>query len=167
MGLRGLLGLTVDGIKPDQLATVAVAGAVVVAAVLGYKLLTKSAAAVADGVGAVVDAGAAAAGEVWHQAYDPGGAVGTVVGAAGSTVGLPTPSQTLDDPAHVRYLIDREGWYTASKWGTAWALLNAMNMPEGSGTMPPANTPAAKALGYSTGTNWAAYPIDYGTGSGW
>lgn len=156
-----------SGLKVDQLPTVAVAGAVLVAAVLGYKLLTKGAAAVSSGVAAVADATSAAAGEVWHQAYDSGGAVGTVIGAIGSTGGLPSPMQTLDDPAEVRYVIDRDGWFTASQWGALGALLVAMNMPAGSGRMPAPDTPAAKALGYTTAAIWTAAPIDFGTGNGW
>lgn len=60
-------------------------------------------------------------------------AVSTGVGAIGSLFGLPTPGETIDDPVRVRYLIDTQGWFYASKWATAGALLKAMNMPAGSG----------------------------------
>ncbi len=61
-------------------------------------------------------------------------AISNTVGAIGSTVGLPTPSQTIHDPAVVRYLIDTKGWFYASQWATASALVEAMNMPAGSGS---------------------------------
>lgn len=88
------------------------------------------------------------------------GTVVGVVGGLGSVVGLPTPSQTTTDPAVARWIIDRHGYLTASKWASAPALFKGMWMKEGTGTPPPPGSPADKALGLSG-------PIDFGKGDGW
>ena len=126
-------------------------GGLVIVGLVGWKLYSAA-------TGAANAAGRAV------SAVDQG--VATSVGAVGAVVGLPTPSETIDDPAQVRYIADRSGWFAASKWGTALALFKASTMGEGSGTAPPMNSPAAQALGYDR-TDWAARPIDFGTGDGW
>lgn len=140
-------------------AVLALAG-VVVGGFVVFKVY-KAGEAVGDAIGsgasALYDAALSVTDAAWHGAMARDGAVGTVVGAAGSVVGLPTPMQTLDDPAHVRYIIDNTGMWEASKWGTAWAFLRALNMPAGTGRMPPPGTDAARALRYT----------DFGTGNGW
>lgn len=60
-----------------------------------------------------------------------------VVAAISNTVGLPTPSQTIDDPAQVRWIIDNVGYMSGSEWGTAWAFIQALGLPAGSGKAPP------------------------------
>jgi len=140
-------------------AVLAVAAAVVGGFVI-FKVYRAGAAvgeAVSNAGAAVYDAAYSAADYTWHQATARDGAAGVVVSAAGKAVGLPSTSETLDDPAQVRYVIDASGMWEASKWGTAWAFLQAVSMPAGSGRMPPPGTPAARALGY----------VDMGTGNGW
>lgn len=63
-------------------------------------------------------------------------AVAGGVGAVGAVVGLPTPSQTTTDAAVARWLIDSQGWFTASKWSSAGALISGMAMSPGTGTAP-------------------------------
>jgi len=140
-------------------AVLTLAGVVVIGFV-GFKLYKAGAAvgqAVSDAGAAIYDAAYGAADYTWHQAADRDGAAGVVVSAVGKVVGLPSTAETLDDPAQVRFIIDRSGMWEASKWGTAWAFLQAVSMPAGSGRMPPPGTPAARALGY----------VDMGTGNGW
>lgn len=55
------------------------------------------------------------------------------VGAIGAVFGLTPPSETIDDPQAVRYIIDTEGTFAASHKGTLSAFLKAMQMPAGSG----------------------------------
>lgn len=69
-----------------------------------------------------------------------------VVGGVGAVVGLPTPSQTVTSPAQARYLIDVGGYFFASRWASAGALAQALFLDEGSGTPPPAGSPAQVAL---------------------
>lgn len=69
-----------------------------------------------------------------------------VVGGIGSTVGLPTPSQTVTDERQTRYLIDTGGYFFASRWSSAPALLKAALLPVGSGTPPLTGTPVHAAL---------------------
>ena len=88
-------------------------------------------AAQAVGAAAVTAAGSAASG---------------AVGAVGASVGLPTPDQTVTDPVQVRWLIDHYGYWEASKWAGAPALIRAAGMDAGSGTAPPANAPVMQAL---------------------
>lgn len=96
----------------------------VIAVGLGAVVLIYLAKRAADGVGNAVSSGA--------RAVD--GAITGTVGTIGAAFGLPTPGETIDDPARVRYLIDTLGWFEASKWATAPALFKAMNMAPGSGT---------------------------------
>lgn len=77
-------------------------------------------------------------------------------GAAGAVVGLPMPNETTQDPAVARWIIDRHGYMTASRWASAGAFLRAFSLPEGSGKPPPPGSAADKALG-----------IDFGKGEGW
>lgn len=95
-----------------------------------------------------VAAAAAGAGQAAGRAV-VGAAGGLVVGgvsAASEVVGLPTPSDTMTDPAHVRFFIDRAGYWTASQWAGVPALVAAARMDAGTGTPPPANSPAGRYL---------------------
>lgn len=77
-------------------------------------------------------------------------ATGTVegaVGAAGATVGLPLPSDTTADASVARWIIDNHGHLEASKWASAAAYARAWWMDAGTGTPPPAGTPAADKFG--------------------
>lgn len=90
-------------------------------------------------------------------------AVATGVGAVGSVFGLPTPNQTIDDPVRVRQMIDTQGWYEASKWATAGALIKAMAMPSTSsgnvGTSTPRlDTPAG--MTWQEGVTNSVDPFD-------
>lgn len=85
-----------------------------------------------------------------------GGAASGAVGAVGASVGLPTPAQTLTDARQVRWLIDRVGYFEASKWAGAGALLEAWAMASGSGTAPPASAPVMAALHLDGGPTPAA-----------
>lgn len=80
-----------------------------------------------------------------------GGVASGAVGAVGSAVGLPTPSETLTDPRQVRWLIDRVGYFEASKWAGAGALFDAWRMDAGTGTTPPASAPVMAALRLDAG----------------
>lgn len=97
-------------------------GAAVVVAFVAYKAVTKASAA-AGAIGAAVGNAASAVNN----------GVTSVVGGIGSTMGLPTPDETIDDPYVVRYIIDTEGQFEASKRGTAMAYFKALTMPAGSG----------------------------------
>ncbi len=97
---------------------------------------------------ASVEAGGAIMGGVIDFTQGAAETVLVEVAETGSEVaGIPTPSQTLTDPAHVRWVIDHHGTFTATLWGSAGALFTAIGMDEGTGTQPPANSPAFKALG--------------------
>ena len=85
------------------------------------------------GIGAAASAaGAAAVGAV-------GDITAGAVGEVGAAVGLPRPSQTTTDAAVARWIIDHPlgGYFEASKWAGAPALLSATFMAAGSGTPPP------------------------------
>lgn len=69
-----------------------------------------------------------------------------VVGGVGSTVGLPTPAQTVTDPKQARYMIDVAGYFFASRWASAYALARGALLPAWSGTPPPTGSPAHTAL---------------------
>lgn len=96
----------------------------VLAVGLGAVVVIYLAKRAADGVGNAVTSGA--------KAVDS--AITGTVGTIGAAFGLPTPGETIDDPARVRYLIDTLGWFEASKWATAPALFKAMNMAPGTGS---------------------------------
>lgn len=106
----------------DQAKTYIYLGGAVVAAYLLYRVAT-GAAKVAGAVGDAVGTAAGAANTT----------VAAGVGAVGSVFGLPTPAQTIDDPEVVRYIIDTQGQFEASKQGTAWAYIKALAMKPGSG----------------------------------
>jgi hypothetical protein len=113
--------------------------------------------------GGVAQAAASAGSAAGAAVVDAvGGAASGAVGAVGATVGLPTPDETTTDPDVVRWIIDTHGYYTASKWAGAAALISAAMQPAGSGRPPSADSPAGSAL--LTAGNW---PIDYGIGDGW
>lgn len=109
----------------DQAKAYIYLGGAVVVAYLVYR----AASGAAKVAGAVGDAVGAAAG-----AADT--AISTGVGGIGSVFGLPTPDQTIDDPKVVRWIIDNQGQFEASKQGTAWAYIKAQALPSGSGTPP-------------------------------
>lgn len=115
-----------------KVAPLYIAGGVAVVAALGlYAWRKGGVAAAASSVGAgVVNAA--------------GGAVSGAVGAVGASVGLPTPTQTTTDATVARWLIDNAGHFEASKWAGAPAYLKALLMEPGTGTPPPAGTPAAQ-----------------------
>lgn len=78
------------------------------------------------------------------------GAVGAVAGAVTGVVdgvsdaaGIPNTGQTTTDPRVARWLIDAAGYWQASLWSGVPALMQAMTMPEGSGTPPPAGSALA------------------------
>ena len=77
-----------------------------------------------------------------------GGVASGAVGAVGAAVGLPTPSQTTEDPRVARWLIDRAGYFEASKWSGALALIRGAMLPEGSGIPPTANNPVGRAFAH-------------------
>lgn len=108
---------------PDVPPTIAIA--LVVAAGVAFYVWKK---------GGVSQAASAAGAAVVNAA---GSAASGAVGAVGAAVGLPTPDETTQDPAVARWLIDRAGYFEASKWSGAPALLSAAFMPAGSGTPPP------------------------------
>lgn len=90
---------------------------------LGAVYVVSKAAGAAGAVGSAIASGAKTADD----------AVAGAVGGVGSVFGLPTPGETIDDPAVVRWIIDTRGYFEGSKWGTAIAFLRALNMPAGSG----------------------------------
>lgn len=88
---------------------------------------------------------AAAASSVGAGAVNAaGGAVSGAVGAVGASVGLPTPQETTTDASVARWLIDNVGHFEASKWAGAPAYVKALFMEPGTGTPPPAGSPAAQ-----------------------
>lgn len=118
-------------LNPPEMLMAAAAVALVGAGLFIWKKGGVGAAAAAVGAGAVNTAGAVVSGGV---------------GAIGSAVGLPTPSQTTTDAKVARWIVDTYGYFEASKWAGAGALWQAMLMDEGSGTPPPAGSDLAKAL---------------------
>lgn len=80
-----------------------------------------------------------------------GGAATGAVAAVSSTVGLPTPDETVTDARQARYLIDRWGYLAASKWAGAPALFGALGMPSGTGTAPAPGWPGWARLGPGDG----------------
>lgn len=93
--------------------------------------------------GAAVDAVAGLASGAVQAAG--GVASGAVSGASGA-VGLPTPSQTVTDPRHARWLIDNAGLWQASKWSGVPALTKALTMQAGTGVRPGDDTAAGRAF---------------------
>jgi hypothetical protein len=113
--------------------------------------------------GGVAQAAASAGSAAGSAAVEAvGGAAAGAVGAVGASVGLPTPFETTTDPDVVRWIIDTYGYFTASKWGGAAALISAAMQPAGSGHPPSVDSPAGRAL-----LNTENRPIDYGIGDGW
>lgn len=93
-----------------------------------------------------INAAATSAGAAVVEAA--GSAASGAVGAIGSGVGLPTPTQTTTDPQVARWLIDHHGYWTASLWSGAWALAQALTLPAGSGTPPAQGSAIAVGVGY-------------------
>lgn len=94
-----------------------------------------------------------------------GGVASGAVGAVGASVGLPTPAETTIDAGEARYLIDRLGWFEASKWSGAPALFAAMRLDAGTGTPPHPSTPAGRMLAALEATappaaRWWAEDVD-------
>jgi hypothetical protein len=108
--------------KSDDIKGFLYLGGAVLGAYLVYRAVTGVSNAAGAAVGALGDAAKAA-----DKAFAGG------VGAVGGWFGLPTPDETIDDPAVVRHIIDTEGSYEASKRGTAIAYIRALSMPAGSG----------------------------------
>ncbi|MFT3665579.1 hypothetical protein [Piscinibacter sp.] len=77
------------------------------------------------------------------------GAVTGAVGTVGAGIGVPTPGQVTTDPLVARWLIDTEGYFPASQWSSAPALMQAIFLAAGSGSPPPAGS--AVALRFGTG----------------
>lgn len=150
-------------IEAESLAVFAVVAAAAAAALYVWRKGGIAPAAEAIGAGAVNAVAGAAQGAASATAQ----VASNGIGAIGATVGLPTPSDTLTDPAQVRWIIDNHGYFRASIWASAGALWSAMSMPEGSGTPPPASSPAAQALGVpaaaSASSNFAPVPAYGGT----
>lgn len=95
--------------------------------------------------GGIVQAATAAGTAAGAAVVNTAGAVASgAVGAVGASVGLPTPDETTTDPKVARWIIDREGYFEASKWAGAPALARAMFMDAGTGTPPPANSAAGR-----------------------
>jgi hypothetical protein len=135
-------------IKPNSVIAMAAVAAVAGVAFYVWRRGGIAPAAQAIGAGAVNTAGNVASG---------------AVGAVGASVGLPTPSETTTDPAVARWIIDNHGYFTASKWSGAPALLKAAFLPEGTGTPPPPGSAAAKALGAPASGGSAYVPSNYNT----
>jgi hypothetical protein len=90
---------------------------------------------------------AGAAKDVGGAAVDAAGGVVTgVVDGVSGAVGLPSTDETTTDAAVARYVIDRAGYFEASKWAGAGALFKALMMPAGSGAPPAPGTPLAAFL---------------------
>lgn len=98
-----------------------------------------------------------------------GGAVSGAVGAVGATVGLPTPDDTTTDAAVARWIIDKHGYFMATKWAGVPALVAAMGMDAGTGRPPPAGSQAQRALNPTPTTSAAAslYPDLIPDGASW
>jgi hypothetical protein len=74
-----------------------------------------------------------------------GVATGVVDGVSGA-VGIPATSDTTTDPAVARWIIDNYGYFEASKWSGAPALLKGWWMDAGTGKAPDAGSTLAKYL---------------------
>lgn len=105
---------------------------------------------------AAIAAGEAAVGAISDAAT---GAVAGTASGIGKVVGLPGVTQTTDDPYIARWIIDQPngGNFEASKWASSSAFLNALTIPEGQGSPPPAGSPLWRF----------GDTIDFGTGDGW
>lgn len=115
--------------QPATVKALAIGGALAAAGIALYVWRSGGVAGAAQSVGgAVVDAA--------------GGFASGVVGGIGASVGLPTPSETTTDAQVARWIIDRAGYFEASKWSGAPALFEALTMDEGSGKPPAPGTPA-------------------------
>lgn len=82
-----------------------------------------------------------------------------IVGGIGAAVGLPTPDQTISDPAVVRYILDTQGWFEASKQGTAMAFFEALGMAPGSGRAGSGTTTSPRTTNPS-GASWSELAND-------
>ncbi len=109
-----------------------------------------------------------------------GAAASGAVGAVGASVGLPTPTETVTDPAVARWIIDHAGYWEASKWCGVPALVQGAAMDAGTGVPPPAASaagrrfaPSAPSTGDFARMDRGGYAdpawgeIDFGNGGGW
>lgn len=123
--------------------------------------LANAAAAIGEGaVGAITNAAS-------------GVTTGVVTGVS-KTVGLPTPSETTDDPYIARWIIDQPngGKFEASKYATSSAFINALTIPEGQGAPPAVGSPLWIRFGgtvIDSGTGLPVFDPGYptGTADGW
>ncbi len=112
------------------------------------------------GVGAVLILGAVGV-RLWKQGGGAGGIAAGVVGGAvdaaggavaggaskvGELIGLPTITQTTQDPAVARFVIDNYGYIEASKWASLGALVKGAAMAADSGYPPPPGSPLSLAI---------------------
>lgn len=142
--------------KTEDMMNLATLAAVGLGLYLAYK-----------GVKAVGGAAGAAAEAVGNAASAAGNGVAAGVSAVGSIFSLPGVSETIDNPAQVRWIIDNVGSFAASQWGTASAYVRAINMPAGSGNNNPPPDYVLRALGVSSGyayTQTSNQVADYITG---
>lgn len=88
-----------------------------------------------------------AASDVGKAAVNLAGGVATgVVDGVSGAVGIPTTSDTTTDPLVARWIIDNYGYFEASKWAGAPALLKGWWMDAGTGKAPDAGSTLAKYL---------------------
>ncbi|KAI3416763.1 hypothetical protein GPALN_004244 [Globodera pallida] len=95
---------------------------------------------------------------------------GVLVGgvtAASEAVGLPTPAQTTTDPAVARWIIDTAGYFEASRWASAGALLSGAMLPAYSGTPPPAGSAVAQEFGTAPAVAPVAWRRSWQTRRAW
>jgi hypothetical protein len=76
----------------------------------------------------------------------PGAVVTGGLDIASAALGIPGPSETSTDPRVARWIVDNYGWFMASKWVGVPALVSAGSLQAGTGTPPPAGSPAYEAL---------------------
>jgi hypothetical protein len=99
---------------------------------------TGAAAAAVQSVSAAVDA-------AWQKARELD-QLGTTPGPEGNYLGMPEPEAVTSEPELARWIIDNFGYWEASKWVTATALIRAMAMDPGTGRAPAASTEAGRYL---------------------
>ncbi len=111
------------------------AGAVLILAAVGARLWAKGG-----------GAGGLAAGAVGGAVDAAGGAVAGGASKVGELFGLPTMTQTTQDPAVARFVIDNYGYMEASKWASLGALVKGAAMAADSGYPPPPGSPLSLAI---------------------
>lgn len=121
--------------KAEELQVYALGAGVLLVGVLALKLTSAGGAA---SVGTAV--GSAAVGAVT-------GVTTGVVSGVSEVVGIPTPLDTTTDAKVARWMIDTQGYWTASLWCGVPAMWNAAQMEPGTGTPPPAGSQLAQKFG--------------------